>query len=85
MQILDIVFLNSLHRFDGGLAVGEGGEADKAFSATPETDSGCGDYLAAVEQMVEEGPGIPSVRRATSYIRCILTAIDFQTHLAQTI
>ena len=76
---------NAAEGFDGGWTVGEGGETDKAFSATTKTDSRCRDHLAAVEQMIEEGPGVPSVRRATPYIRRILTAIDLQPHLAQTI
>ena len=77
--------MDALNGFDGGLAVGEGGEADKAFSALTETDSGRRDYLTSVEQMVEEGPGVPSVRRATPYIGSILSAIDLQTHLAQAV
>ena len=85
MQIYLYIFLNSLHRFDGGLAVGEGGETDKSFSATTETDSGCGDHLASVEQMVEEGPGVPSMRRATPYIRCILSAVHLQADLSQAV
>ena len=77
--------MDATEGFDGGLAVGEGGETDKAFSATTETDAGCGDHLTAVEQMVKEGPGIPSVRRATPYIRCILTAVHLQTYLPQAV
>ena len=76
MQILDRVSLDASNGFDGGWTVGEGGETDKSFSATTETDAGRGDHLAAVEEMVEEGPRVPSVRRATPYIRCILTTID---------
>ena len=85
MQIYLYIFLNSLHRFDGGLAVGEGGETDKSFSATTETDSGCGDHLAMIEQMVEEGPGVPSMRRATPYIRCILSAVHLHTYRSQAV
>ena len=77
--------MDAVESFDGRWTVGEGGEADKAFSATTETDSGRGDHLAAVEQMVEEGPGIPSVRRATPYIGCILTAVHLQTYLSQAV
>ena len=68
--------MDALNGFDGRWTVGEGGEADKAFSATTETDAGCGDHLTAVEEMVKEGPGIPSVRCATPYIRRVLAAID---------
>ena len=77
--------MDAVESFDGGWTVGEGGEADKTFSATTKTDSGCGDHLAMIEQMVEEGPGIPSVRRATPYIRCVLTAVRLQTYLAQAV
>ena len=48
--------MNAAEGFDGGWTVGEGGETDKSFSATTETDSGCGDYLTAVEQMLKERP-----------------------------
>ena len=47
---------NAAESFDDGLAVGEGGETDKSFSATTETDSRCGDYLTAVEQILKERP-----------------------------
>ena len=77
--------MDAAEGFDGGWTVGEGGETDKSFSATTKTDAGRRDHLAMIEQMVEKGPGIPSVWRATPYIRCILTAIDLQPHLAQTI
>ena len=77
--------MDAAEGFDGGWTVGEGGETDKAFSATTKTDAGRRDHPAAVEQMVEEGPGVPSMRRATPYIRGILTALDLQPHLAQAI
>ena len=77
--------MDAVESFDGGWTVGESGETDKSFSATPETDSGCGDHLTAIEQMVEEGPGVPSVRRATPYIGCILSAIRLQTYLSQAV
>ena len=77
--------MDAVESFDGGLAVGESGEADKAFSATTETDSGRRDHPAAVEQMVKEGPGVPSVRRATPYIGCILSAVRLQTYLSQAV
>ncbi len=68
--------MDALNGFDGGWTVGEGGETDKSFAALTKTDAGCGDYLTAVEEMVKESPRVPSVRRATPYIRCVLAAID---------
>ena len=77
--------MDAAEGFDGGWTVGEGGEADKSFSTTAETDSGRRDHLAMIEQMVKEGPGVPSVRRATPYIRCILTAVHLQTYFTQAV